>query len=268
MRVAVLMTSFNRKQKTLNCLGSLLTVPPACELEVFLLDDASPDGTAKAVEEAFSSVNVLHGDGNSYWSGGMRLAWKAAEGGDFDAFLLLNDDVALDPSALDRLIDWSQRLGPDAVLGCPVRSSDTGEYTYGGNRRVGIHPWKFQLVAPPKDGPEPVDALHGNIMLVPRKVHGVVGGFPSYLVHQGGDFVYSLRAGRAGFKVLLLPGFYGTCDENPPQPARRGFAGLKRALQKKNLPMSYTVPLYREQAGITWPFWWAVPYLRAFFLGF
>jgi len=268
MRIAVLITSFNRKQKTLACLTSLFASPPSCELEVFLLDDASKDGTPEAVAASFPQVHLLAGDGSSFWSGGMRLAWKAAAKEHFDAFVLLNDDVKLDLDAFQRLVNWFERLGSDTLLGGPVRSSDTGAYTYGGNQRAKFHPWKFELAHPGDSEPVEVAVLNGNIMLIPDRVYQVIGNFPEYLIHQGGDFVYSLRAGRAGFKSLLLPGSYGVCDENPVQPLARGFKGLKRALAPKNLPVSYTMPLYKELAGVFWPFWWLVPYVRAFVVGF
>ena len=68
-RIAALLTSFNRKKKTLDCLAELhrQVLPEDLDLTVFLTDDASPDGTAEAVREAFPEVVLLRGDGNLYW---------------------------------------------------------------------------------------------------------------------------------------------------------------------------------------------------------
>jgi GT2 family glycosyltransferase len=75
--IAVLLTCYNRKQKTLGCLRSLLGQPQGfnSRLTVYLLDDASTDGTANAIAEEFPQVRLLEGDGNYYWNGGMRAAF-------------------------------------------------------------------------------------------------------------------------------------------------------------------------------------------------
>jgi len=52
MEIAVLITVFNRKEKTLSCLKSLFNqkLDKKITLKVFLTDDNSSDGTADAVK--------------------------------------------------------------------------------------------------------------------------------------------------------------------------------------------------------------------------
>ena len=268
MKVAVLITSFNRKQNTLRCLESLFQSKKAANLEVFLLDDASTDGTPEAIQAQFPQVHLLHGDGKFFWGGGTRLAWVAAEPSNPDAFILLNDDVQLDADALERVFEWNEKLGGQALLGCAMRSAITGESTYGGNRRHGLHPMKYVRLEPDSKEALEADVLNANLLLVPGDVYKKVGIFPTYLVQQGGDFDYSLRARKAGFKAMLLPGTYGICETNPPGVRKRGMAGLRKILGPKELPIRYTVPFYREHCGLLWPIWWVIPYVRAFIVGF
>ena len=89
---AVLLTVFNRKEKTLECLGRLFDQLPIedLQIDVFLTDDGCTDGTAEAVENLFPSVHILKG----IWNRGMLMAWKAAaETRNYDAYLWLNDDT-------------------------------------------------------------------------------------------------------------------------------------------------------------------------------
>jgi GT2 family glycosyltransferase len=74
--IAVLLTCHNRRDKTITCLDSLYNclLPSDFQLDVFLVDDGSSDGTSKAVSEKFPSVNVIQGNGNLFWNQGMRLA--------------------------------------------------------------------------------------------------------------------------------------------------------------------------------------------------
>ena len=48
MKIAVLLTSFNRKEKTKECLQSLYKI--LSELDVYLVDDNSTDGTVLMLE--------------------------------------------------------------------------------------------------------------------------------------------------------------------------------------------------------------------------
>jgi GT2 family glycosyltransferase len=63
-RVAAVMAAYNRRELTLACLRSLEAQQvPSVELDVFVLDDASSDGTGQAIAEQFPQVNVLRDRG-------------------------------------------------------------------------------------------------------------------------------------------------------------------------------------------------------------
>ena len=61
MEVAVLMTCYNRAETTLRCLRSLFAqeLPTGWALDVWLVDDASPDGTGAKVTVEFPQVHVI-----------------------------------------------------------------------------------------------------------------------------------------------------------------------------------------------------------------
>jgi GT2 family glycosyltransferase len=136
-RVAVVMTAYNRKDLTLACLRSLRAQEvPGVLLDVFVLDDASTDGTSEAIAEHFPEITVLHGDGKLYWNGGMRRAFGAAIAGDYDYYLWMNDDTQLEDNALPVLLDTERRLrdrGEEAIIVAgSTRHPETGELTYSG----------------------------------------------------------------------------------------------------------------------------------------
>lgn len=102
MKIAVLITCFNRKKKTLACLESLFSIVSNCH--VYLVDDKSADGTSEAIKQNFPQVKIIQGDGNLFWSRGMYTAWKEAIKGCYDFYLWLNDDVELYPFFLQELM--------------------------------------------------------------------------------------------------------------------------------------------------------------------
>ena len=96
-KLAVLLTCFNRKDKTIASLTALYKAfhesSDGWDMSVYLTDDGSTDGTSDAVSKNFPQVRVLKGDGALYWAGGMRNSWSEALKEDYDAYLLLNDDT-------------------------------------------------------------------------------------------------------------------------------------------------------------------------------
>lgn len=66
--IAVLLTVFNRKDKTLKCLQHLFNQLPieGYSIDVYLTDDGCTDGTPEAVKEQYPQVNIIHGDGNLF----------------------------------------------------------------------------------------------------------------------------------------------------------------------------------------------------------
>ena len=88
--IAILVTCYNRRDKTIQCLKNLFSQAGIKEdftIEVFLVDDGSSDGTSEAVNMQFPQVHIIPGNGSLYWNRGMHLAWqKAKESADFDYF--------------------------------------------------------------------------------------------------------------------------------------------------------------------------------------
>lgn len=215
MKIAVLLTTFNRRQKTLSCLASLYAQEfnQPVSLEVFLTDDASSDGTAEAVKFHYPSVHVFNGTGQFFWAGGMRYTWKKALVHRPDFYLLLNDDTELEPNALQVLVDHVKHAGqPGICIGCTV-DRGTGIQSYGGSRLLSSVFWKSEMVRVP-DNYTPCDFGNANIMLVAKEVVESIGILSDGYTHGLADYDYSLKAKRAGFDVLVAPGFLGSCVDD------------------------------------------------------
>lgn len=135
-RVAVLITSFNRRELTLNALEALFRQRnvETVQFSVFLVDDGCTDGTSEAVRARFPEVHILAGDGALFWNGGMRMAFAAALHGSFDAYLLLNDDVTLYIDALERVIRCAHvwlAQGKPAIVAGSMRSPEQASTAMG-----------------------------------------------------------------------------------------------------------------------------------------
>lgn len=268
-RLAAVMAAYNRKDLTLACLRSLYAQKvPSVTLDVFVLDDASSDGTSEALAEQFPEVTVLNGNGHLYWSGGMRRAFGAAIERDYDYYLWMNDDTCLDDGALAVLLDTERRLrkrGEEAVIVAgSTRHPDTGKLTYGGIvRRYRWRPLRGELVEP-GDEPRPCHTMNGNATLISRAVVRRAGNIDPAFVQQMGDFDYGLRARAAGCSIWIAPGTVGTCASHPERrPGERPFFEELRELWSiKTLPPGPWAIYTRRWAGRLWPLYWLSPYLR------
>lgn len=217
--IAVLLTTFNRKQKTLDCLESLhkQLLPDNVYFKVFLTDDGSKDGTADAVRHFYPDTNIYHGTGSLYWAGGMRHSWKQALAANPDYYLLLNDDTVLAETAVANLLQSSIAPGekvmkPAIFVGSTV-DAQTGKLSYGGMKLISKIRIRHQNVHSETNYVH-CDLANANIMLVPRQVVKRIGILSEVYTHGIADYDYTLKAKKAGFDVLVAPGFLGSCVDD------------------------------------------------------
>lgn len=275
VRLIVLLTSFNRRQKTLDCLRCLEAAANhvGTRPEAVLIDDGSTDGTSDAVQARFPWVKLVKVEGNLFWNRGMHRAMLEGLGlgGPPAHFLWLNDDTNLEPDGLQRLfatLQWAQsNLGRPAIVVGATCDPLTRQLSYGGiNALSRLRKFQFRKVHHP-DQALPCQAMNGNVVLLPPEVVSDVGLLDPAFEHAMGDIDYGLRASRRGHPVLVAPGFVGTCSNNPVRGTYDDPSlGLRHRwrlmLHRKGLPWRSWLVLTRRHGGWAWPAYFAWPYLR------
>lgn len=210
MKIAVLLTCYNRKNKTLRCLSDLFAqnLPSQASIEVFLVDDGSTDGTGEAVTAEYPLVHVTKGTGQLFWNRGMHKAWSLASSyDDFDAYLWINDDTFLLSDCISRLIESSiSHNNKCIIVGACCWENDKFKLSYGGyNKNKRLQDAKIE---------HRCETMNGNIVFIPRYVYKKIGNLDYVFHHSGGDLDYGYRARKYDIEIFQVKGFCGECNRH------------------------------------------------------
>lgn len=120
--VAVVVVTRNRKAMLKRCLAALAaqTRPPG---RVFVVDNASSDGTAELIREEFRSAEYLRLEENLGGAYGFHEGMKAALAAGFGWIWTMDDDCFADPRALEKLTEAAK---DGAVYGSVTLSEEGG----------------------------------------------------------------------------------------------------------------------------------------------
>ena len=275
-QIAVLLTCFNRRKKTLTCLHSFFEAnkPREYEFDVYLVDDDSMDGTAEAVKESFPHVQIIKGDGELYWTGGMRLAWDTAlRSKAYDAFLLLNDDVVLFDDFLYNLLKSEEyslsRNKKTGIYSGATIDNRTNETTYGGYKIKTNHLVVRNELLTPTDFPQKCELTNANILWISKETVDSIGIFDERFTHGIADFDYSMRAVKNGTPVYLAPNFCGIClhDHGKPWKSSRTSISDRIAYLKSPKGLAYKEYLFyiRRHFPLFLPYSFVMLWLKTFF---
>lgn len=276
MKIAIIITVFNRKEKTQACLSSVfegLKTIPLVQADVWLTDDGSTDGTREMLSDSFGDkgIHILAGDGNLFWNGGMINSWKSAIAhGGYDGYLWLNNDVVLLPNLWKELNDadaFSQdNFGKRGIYVGSVKDSVGGHFTYGGFNYVNKVTLKDQYVIP-NGRFQTCQCAHGNVTFASQDVVDRMGIFYDGYRHGGTDHDYTYLAYKNGFPIIVLRDYVGLCD-NDHVGSQKSMDGmnLKERLQYLKSPRGlnlHNILLFQKRC-FPWryPLAWVMAYLK------
>lgn len=216
-RLAVVVVSFECRELTLACLASLRRHPlRRGEMAVWVVDNASGDGTVEAIRERFPEVEVVALDRNAGFSAANNLVLRRTA----DPYvLLLNPDTEATEGALDHMLDTIESRPDVGMAGCrlvqpdgtfdhaakrsfPTPLSALGHFTGVGRRLATGSLAAYRAPDLGELAVGEVDAVNGAFMLVRRSAIEDVGSLDEgyWLYMEDLDWCY--RFWQAGWKVL------------------------------------------------------------------
>ncbi len=191
-----------------DCLTRLRNARGVTQIRV--VDNGSVDGTLDVIQRHASVDPRLHFIGNPDNPGFGVACNDGARDSDADWLVFVNPDCLVEPDALARLLAHAEGVGRDALLGADLVDGQ-GVRDAAARRRdpdflaMLTRPAARDLSIPPDDALplQPVDAVSGAVMLMPRRLFQAVGGFdPGYRLHAE-DLDLCRRARATGALVAV-----------------------------------------------------------------
>lgn len=237
-RLAVVVLTWNQCDYTVACLRSLAaqTTPHT----VYVVDNASTDGTPDAVRAAFPDAHMIVNRENLGFAGGNNVGLRRAFDAGADAVLLLNNDTTLAPDALALLCE-AAHAQPDAGILNPaiLYAQPPHRVWFAGATADPRTGWSNHVphnVAYESLGAaiRPVSRATGCAMLVTRACYARVGDFDDDFFMYFEDVEYSLRARRAGFGLYVAPRavvyHHVSASSSGTKPANATYYGVRNGI--------------------------------------
>ncbi len=105
MKLSIIIVSWNTRELLAQCLDSVFSSSRLADFEVFVIDNASSDGSPVMVRERFPQVRLIENEQNL---GFARANNQAIQSSHADYVLLLNSDTIVKPGAIDALAEFMQ----------------------------------------------------------------------------------------------------------------------------------------------------------------
>jgi GT2 family glycosyltransferase len=220
MKLSVIIVNYNVKYFLEQCLKSVFISGKDIEMEVFVVDNNSVDGSVEMVKEKFPKVTLIANKENTGFSHANNQAIKKAAG---EYVLLLNPDTVVEDNTFPRVVEFMDKT-PDAG-GLGVKMID-GQGVFLPESKRGLPTptvafykifglsalfpksrifGKYHLGYLDNDKIHSVDVLSGAFMLMRKSVLEKTGYLDETFFMYGEDIDLSWRIIQAGYKNYYFP---------------------------------------------------------------
>jgi GT2 family glycosyltransferase len=238
--LSVCIANYNGAAILRDCIDSVLAQAGAHPLELIVHDDASDDGSLELLRSAYPDVRVIASEANVGFCIANNRMVRAARG---EYVLLLNNDAALLPGALDALVAAARTQPRPAIFTLPQVDWQDGRLV---DRGCLLDP--FNNPVPNLDPARSEVAMAiGACLFLPRALWDELGGFPDWFGSIGEDLYLCGLARLRGYPVLALAhGGYRhrqghSFGGNRPDGTRLSSTLRRRRLSERNKTLALAV---------------------------
>jgi len=209
--VSIITINYNESSVTMDMLESLKDLTYK-NIEVFVIDNASPNDNPDVIKEAFPNINLIKSEENLGFAGGNNLGVKAAKG---EFLLFINNDTIVPENFIEPLVETLENDSSIGMVSPKIKFHwDASLIQYAGytpmshwtirNNSIGYH----QKDDGEYDKPSETESIHGAAMMVPKRIVDEVGMMTEiyFLYYEEHDWAERIK--RSGYKVYYQPKSY------------------------------------------------------------
>lgn len=214
--LSIIIVNYNVKEFILNLVNSIRKAAKNISSEIFIVDNASDDGSVELISENFPEVNLIQNKKNVGFGVANNQAMKLATG---KYFLIINPDTIVREDTLSKMIRFMDENPQVGISGCKVLNPDGSLQL--ACRRSFPGPWtsftkvmglsnlfpksklfaRYNLTYLDENQTYEVDAVSGSFMMMRKDVYDKIGGFDPQFFMYGEDLDLCFRTQKAGYKV-------------------------------------------------------------------
>jgi len=214
MDLSIVIVNWNTKKLLLDCLSSAFETVKNISTEVWLVDNASSDGSVEAVKKIYPSVQIIQNQKNLGFAAANNQAFKKMQG---RYTLLLNTDTVLTAGAVEKIYTFMESR-PDVAMACGQLLNQDGSkqnsfanfpslasLLFGESLLQLPFPNKYPNKREANSRPMEVDSCIGACMLVRGAAMEAVGGLDESFFFFFEETDWAFRMKQAGWKVFIVP---------------------------------------------------------------
>lgn len=246
-KLTISIVNYNAGEYLIECLSSLEKVKNEVNFEVFVVDNASSDGSNKEAEKKFPEFNFINNDRNLGFGKAHNIVLRKAN---TKYILTLNPDSILEPGVLSHMIDFMDKNTNVGASSCRVEKAD-GSLDIASHRGFPTPLASFlyfflkndklyHLTDRDMSKTHEVDSLVGAFMMLRKEVLEKIGYFDEDYFLYGEDIDLCYRIKEKGYKVMYVPAVKITHIKGISSGIKEHSKSSSKANnQTKNLALNY-----------------------------
>lgn len=252
MDLSIVIVNWNTCDLLRDCLTSVYSGMGKLRAEVFVVDNASTDGSVQMVRAAFPQATLLTNPENLGFAAGNNIALRQARG---RYVMLLNTDTLVHGTVLPDAVAWLDAHPTVGVIGPKVLNADgTVQPSCSAFpslklltlQALGLTKVprldRYRMTGWDRSSARRVDVISGAAMFVRRAAMTRVGLLDESFFFYGEETDWCRRFGQAGWQLVFVP---------IPQITHFGGGAVARLSHRRDVMMTEgTTRLHRKHGGL------------------
>ncbi len=217
-KLSIIIVSYNSLNYLRDCLDSINNNKPSASFEITVVDNASSDGTVKAMRKDYPYLKLIENTRNKGFAAANNMAIKSSSS---EYILLINSDCQVYANSIDRLLEFAD-ANDDAGIAGPRIINNDGSLQFSCRKfpsffDAGMHslltniapdnPFsrRYKLADINRDEISKVDWVSGSCMLIRRAALNDTGLMDEkyFMYVEDTDLCYQMW--KKGWKVYYFP---------------------------------------------------------------